>query len=56
MAWGWSANSNGVRLFSQLELYLMLIVMLSQFYVYYGLCIVGAMSKLHFYNITVLNC
>ena len=26
------------------------------FFVYYGLCIVGAMSKLYLYNITVLNC
>ena len=29
--------------------------MLSQFFVYYELCIVGAMIKLYFYNITVLN-
>ena len=29
--------------------------MLSQFYVYYRLCIVGAMFKLRLYNITVLN-
>ena len=30
--------------------------MLSQFYVYYRHCTVGAMSKLYLYNITVLNC
>ena len=33
----------------------MLIAILSQFYLYYGLCIVGAMFKLYLYNITVFN-
>ena len=62
-------SANGVRLISQLSqlelyqrhvcrrqrLYLMLIAMLSQFYLYYGLHIVGAMFKFYLYNITVFN-